>query len=364
MNKKLNIGIIGIGEYGRFLIETYKSLSQINIEAIADTNKKALTDSSKKYHIKNYYQNYQELLKNKDIDIVVVSTPPGSHYKISKESLLAGKHVLCEKPISLKLENAKSLIKIAKDMDLKISVDYEMRFNDIYQRISQIIKSNVLGKLSRVIFENYATCCHLPPKHWFWDKKISGGIFVEHGVHFFDIYNYLLGDPKFLYSLTKKRKNTNMEDEVFCALEYPSNTLATFYHAFNKASSELESTENKLIFEKGTLSISGWIPISLEGDIFLTNDQKKDLEKIITVKLNKKSPNVFDLQEESSYKSNLNYQFLYKLGRKENIYKKSVQETMIDFANSITNKNYKPVLNLEKSIGSLEIALKSKNYQK
>ena len=67
------------------------------------------------------------------------------------------------------------------------------RYNPVYDAVDRLIQSGTLGELLHGSFENYASDENLPPEHWFWDRSKSGGIFVEHGVHFFDLFAGWLG---------------------------------------------------------------------------------------------------------------------------------------------------------------------------
>ena len=80
-----------------------------------------------------------------------------------------------------------------------------LRYNPVLQRLV-VLRDELLGPVQRFAFENDASDEHLPPDHWFWDEERSGGVFVEHGVHFFDAAHLLLGSrPEHLVAVTAAR---------------------------------------------------------------------------------------------------------------------------------------------------------------
>ena len=74
-----------------------------------------------------------------------------------------------------------------------VGINYVMRYDPLYQIVEQVALGGVLGRLTHVEFQNYASDEGLDDGHWFWDRQQSGGIFVEHGVHFFDIIGAIIG---------------------------------------------------------------------------------------------------------------------------------------------------------------------------
>lgn len=88
------------------------------LHAIASRDIASAKQAAHKYHFKNAYGSYQELLDDKDVDIVYISTPNGLHYEWAVKSLEAGKHVLCEKPFTSNAEEARRLVELAKERNL------------------------------------------------------------------------------------------------------------------------------------------------------------------------------------------------------------------------------------------------------
>ena len=114
MEKTLGVGIIGCGNISEAYLKLSKLFKAIDVLAVADINMESAQARAKQFGVKA--QTVKELLKNKDIAIVVNLTVPAVHFKVSKQTLEAGKHVYSEKPLTLSYKDAVALQKLAKNM--------------------------------------------------------------------------------------------------------------------------------------------------------------------------------------------------------------------------------------------------------
>jgi predicted dehydrogenase len=117
-----------------------------------------------------------------------------------------------------------------------------------------------LGELLHAYFENYASDENLPAEHWFWDRAKSGGIFVEHGVHFFDLFTGWLGPGKVEAAQVCLRPGTNIEDQVQCTMRFRDSILVNFYHGFTQPG-RMDRQELRLVFERGDVKLEEWVPV-------------------------------------------------------------------------------------------------------
>ena len=110
-NDLINVGVIGTGDRGSGMIPLMNQIKGLNVAACCDVLPFRLEDGLSKAGIQaKPYQNYQQLLDNKDIDAVLVSTPFNTHSQIAKDAVDAGKHVYCEKTLAKGLSDIESLI--------------------------------------------------------------------------------------------------------------------------------------------------------------------------------------------------------------------------------------------------------------
>jgi predicted dehydrogenase len=128
-------------------------------------------------------------------------------------------------------------------------------------------------------FENYAADEGLGPEHWFWDPAKSGGIFIEHGVHFFDLFAGWLGPGKVVSAQASTRPGSGFEDQVQCSVRYDQGPVVNFYHGFHQAG-RMDRQELRLIFERGDVLLEEWIPTRFRIHAIADEAQTRELCEI------------------------------------------------------------------------------------
>lgn len=273
---ELRIGIVGAGGFATFAAETFLQLPGVKIVAVADTDSNATTLLANQLFAKSY-TNYDSLLSDSNVSLVYVATPPFLHYPQSKAALMAGKHVICEKPAALKTTEAEELVALARNMNLLYVVNLMQRYNPLFTVVRNIVKEKILGEFLHGFFENYAFDEKLKIDHWFWDDSKSGGIFIEHGVHFFDMYSGWLGKGEIIHAAQWQRPGIKKKiiDRVMATVNYPNGPV-TFYHGFDQPKI-LDRQEMRLQFERGDISLYEWVPVKIKLHGLL---QQVHLEKL------------------------------------------------------------------------------------
>lgn len=278
MNALAGYGLIGCGGFGRFCLEEYKQMPELRCIAVADSDE-ALARKTAKASGVECCASPEALLARPDIHIVHLATPPFTHPELAMKALRAGKHVLCEKPLALTLEDAESMVSLAREMQRVLAVNLIMRYNPLCTAVKQLIERRILGEPLFATLMNAAQDQTLHPAHWFWDRNKSGGIFIEHGVHFFDLFEWWFGSGKLLSAHQVFRPGTEIIDQVQCTVRYPE-TLGTFYHGFHQMLKR-DHQAWRIEFETGTLTMSEWVPTSLELDAHLSEGALEDLSDIL-----------------------------------------------------------------------------------
>jgi predicted dehydrogenase len=137
-----------------------------------------------------------------------------------------------------------------------------MRANPLWRAAADLRASGVLGRLLHMDLANHAAGLNLPHGHWFWDKAISGGIWIEHGVHFFDAFAWVAGTTGRVTAAQAFTHAQGCEDRVQALAVY-GDAAAHVYHGFTH-SSATERTTVRLTFEHGYLTLHEWVPTVLE----------------------------------------------------------------------------------------------------
>ncbi len=259
--KSVRVGVVGCGSFALFALQQFVQVDGVELVGMAGTFQDAAARAAARFGIPDF-GGVEDLVGRDDIDLVYVGTPPFLHYEQSIKALKAGKHVICEKPLALTLEQADEMLAAASERGLLMVTDLMQRYNPVFRQVRELIESRALGAVLHASFENYAADEGLPPDHWFWDREKSGGIFVEHGVHFFDLFAGWLGPGRVVAAQATCRPHTSLEEQVQCSVRYDGGVIGHFYHGFHQPW-RMDRQETRILFERGDLRLHGWIPTSL-----------------------------------------------------------------------------------------------------
>jgi len=251
--KKYKIGIVGYGGFGQFLRSNWDRLEQVHVTAICDQ------DDRVKVSEIPVYRSLEQLL-NSDVEIVSIATPPSTHIDLAMKAIRAGKHVLIEKPMALSTDGIQEILDEAERFGVQVSTNYMLRFNPVVRTAKRLTDSGLLGDLLYVKVVNIAQDESLPAGHWFWDKSVSGGILIEHAVHFFDLVYFISGQRASGINGFSAWRNDRQEDRVLGTVRHEDGLLASHFHAFCRPGF-MEETRIEFVFPYGTIRLDGWIPL-------------------------------------------------------------------------------------------------------
>jgi predicted dehydrogenase len=338
----LGIGMVGAGAFGRFCLAAFARLDSVRIAAVADTAYERARELAAQYGAAAYHD-VDTMLADPGVEIVHLSTPPALHIEQGMASLRAGKHLFCEKPLALTAADGQLLIETARANSLRLTVNYVMRHNPFWSAASNLARLGTLGALRHLDLANHAAGLSLAPDHWFWDKRLSGGIWIEHGVHFFDAFSWVSGARGEVIAARSYQRadDPGVTDRVE-ALLYYGDAAAHCYHAFDQ-SGQTEQTTVRLTFERGYLTLREWVPTSL--DVLTTADPA--LWQFLL-------PGVVDVSRVSTG------QFLATAHAPEGksaLYTRSIQRGMDDLAAAVRDPAQTLIVSGEDALASLETAI-------
>jgi predicted dehydrogenase len=262
---EIRLGVIGCGGFGLYALQQFGQVPGIKLAGMAGTAREAARAAAARFGIPDIEQ-VESLLARDDIDMVYIATPPFLHFPQGMAALEAGKHVICEKPLAMTVEHADAMVATAKKQDRLLVANLMQRYNPVYDAVGRLIQSKALGEPLHGYFENYASDENLPPSHWFWDRSKSGGIFIEHGVHFFDMLAGWLGGPGTVVAAERGMRPASsppIEEHVQCTVRYSPTVLVNFYHGFHQAG-RMDRQELRLVFERGDITLFDWVPTRLK----------------------------------------------------------------------------------------------------
>ncbi len=220
MESGLNVGVIGYGYWGPNLVRNFTSLEGIRVKTVSDLNQKRLNALSDIYPTIAFTTNYKEIIDDPEIDAIIIATPVSSHYQLAKEALLAKKHCFVEKPLCDTSDKARDLIKIAKENDVHLFVDYTFLFTGAVQKMKEIVQSGQLGDIL-----------------YFDSVRINLGLF-QHDVnvvwdlapHDLSIMDYLIDrPPKSVSAIGACHVGNGLENVAYVSVIYDDNLVAHFH---------------------------------------------------------------------------------------------------------------------------------------
>jgi predicted dehydrogenase len=269
------MGVIGAGGFGLFALQQFVQVEGVVPVAMAGTHREASLAAAKRLGMEDVGE-VENLVRRDDIELVYIATPPFLHHEQALAALNRGKHVICEKPLAVSLEQADEMIDVAHRRGLLLVANLMQRYNPLFEAVKALVDERVLGEPLHGFFENYASDEWLPPQHWFWDRAKSGGLFVEHGVHFFDLLAGWLRPGEVVAAQSVTRPGTDFEEQVHATVRYPGDVLVNFYHGFHQAG-RMDRQELRLVFERGEVTLYDWVPSKIRLHAIVDEAQNRRL---------------------------------------------------------------------------------------
>jgi len=221
--KKL-VAIIGYGGQGGWHAEQIRKSDVVALAGVYDI-KPERNEVAKSRGI-YAYSSLNELLSDKKVEIVVVATPNDSHKELSIKALMAGKNVICEKPVMLSVADLDEVVAMANKTGMHFTAHQNRRFDVDYLAIKKIIQE---GKLQDVInVESRVFGSRGIPSDWRGQKQFGGGMLYDWGVHLIDQITQLLPNEEInkVFCIAQHTTNFEVDDGFKLTLIYKSNKTA------------------------------------------------------------------------------------------------------------------------------------------
>lgn len=194
--KAIKTAIFGTGFMGRVHLEAVQRVESVEAAAIFGRNTEALQALSSGFSVPKIATDYREILRDSSVDSVHICTPNAQHFSMTKEALQAGKHVLCEKPLTTTVEEAEELVSLAAKQSLRNCVCHNLRYYPMVQQMRHLREAGELGEIL-VVQGTYSQDWLLYDTDWNWrvDASAAGAsrCMGDIGSHFFDMAEHVTG---------------------------------------------------------------------------------------------------------------------------------------------------------------------------
>ena len=283
--KKVKIGLIGLGSMGSVHLSNCIKMKNVEVIAVADKSKRALI-YAKNIGIKNIYTNYEEIIKDKNIDALIISLPNFLHKDCAIAAAEAGKHIFIEKPLARNILEGEEICTSIEHSDVKGMVGYPLRFDKRYIDLKADIENGIFGAVITASTSNISSGPFssrgqlgrpVPVPSWWFDKELlGGGALLDLGVHSVNLFRYYFGDVIETHSQLGYRFNMDLEDHAVCIMKFKSGTLATIKVGWFSSdiirSLEINGTIKNISFIQSSPSKLKIISSDIKKKLGLTNE--------------------------------------------------------------------------------------------
>jgi len=213
---QLRVGVIGTGFWGKNQARVFANLSSTKLVAVCDANPAASQSIGTQFNVE-YDTDVDHFLSRKDIDAVTICTPTTTHKEIAEQALLAGKHVLVEKPMTNTVSEAKELLELAQRKNLRLMPGHIERFNPAVSYLKNLLDAGKLGKAILLIARRVGR----------WPERIGDvGVVRDTAIHDIDLARYILkDDPESVYARTGSMRHKK-EDYAEIMLQFKNGGTA------------------------------------------------------------------------------------------------------------------------------------------
>ncbi len=262
MKDKLRLGVIGAGSFGNTHLDGISKVYNAEAVAICDVEREKAEALAKKFHIESVYTDYRELLKREDIDAVTLPLPDQVHKEITIAALRAGKHVLCEKPMALDLEECKEMVRVAKETGMQLMVGQIGRYTPGFLEAKRLLDEGAIGELFMIESE-YAHDYSAIGGQGGWRVTPEREPVIGGGCHAVDLVRMIAGNPSevFAYANNKSLVGWPIHDCSMAIMKLPNNVIGKVMTSTGckrqyTMRSALYGTKGTIIFDNTTPTIS------------------------------------------------------------------------------------------------------------
>ena len=243
MSDKISFGIVGCGMIANMHAQAIKHIQNAELVGVTDNCIQSAEKFAQQYCVKAY-RDFAEMLVDKGVDAVCICTPSFLHADMAIQALEAGKHVVVEKPMALNEYDADKIISTCQKTGKKLTVVYQLRFEDDILKVKELVKNGAFGKITlcNLYMNYYRSKEYFSSSNWKGTIKYDGGgALMNQGIHGIDLLEYIMGD---IVAVNGKARtlvhNIEVEDTAVATVEFKSGAMGVItastcvYPGFNR----------------------------------------------------------------------------------------------------------------------------------
>ena len=278
-NRKLRWGVAGLGSFSeQSVIPNLLLIRKIKLESVFSHSPQRAKAIASKFFIPANYSDYGEFLKS-NIDAVYIGSRNSDHYEQVILAAKAGKHILCDKPLSVTAEEAEEMVRVCRENNVQFAVNFVYRFHPLTIKLKEILDSGLIGSLINI--QGQFATNFLPGDNFRYDKKLGGGAMLDLAPHVLDLFRFLGGEIMEINGCVENLVyKVGVDDFAAGIVKFEKGHYGYFNVAFcvPRAFNRLEITGTR-----GSVSIdnliAGKFPHSAKMTIILEGETKKAFRK-------------------------------------------------------------------------------------
>lgn len=229
--KEIGFGVVGLG-MGSYHADAIIKAKGARLVAVCDIDEDRLNREVEKYKVKGY-ENYEDMLKDPEVEVINICTPSGMHVDMAVPAVKAGKNIIVEKPVDIRVEKIDELIEEGKNAGVKMGAIFQSRTTPLNKRIKDVIEKGRLGKLIGVhaMLPWYRAQSYYQGRHGSWKgtwNMDGGGSLMNQGVHTVDLLQWIAGRVKSVFgAFGVFGHDIEAEDKTAAILKFENGAVGT-----------------------------------------------------------------------------------------------------------------------------------------
>lgn len=223
MQSRIRWGILGAGAVARDFVQGLRCLPDAELLAVASRTHTSAQEFSRLFAVPHVHKSYEDLVNDRDIDVVYIATPNHRHKDHSLLCLEAGKPVLCEKPFTVRAAEAREVIALARRKHLFCMEAMWMRFLPLMARLRGLLDANAIGEV-RMMTADLGFPAPFDKNNRFFNRELGGGAMLDLGVYPLSLTSYLFGKPSQVLSQASLGP-TGVDEQSAAILTHPQGEL-------------------------------------------------------------------------------------------------------------------------------------------
>lgn len=255
---KVRFAVVGCGGISKTHLKGIAAAEEAELAAVCDVSEERARETAQQYGVQAY-TSYEEMLKRGDIDVVNICTPSGMHPEQTVMAAEAGKHVISEKPMAIRLDDAVRMIEACKKNRVKLATIFPRRMSPASKFVKRLLEEGRLGKISLCAgyVKFYRNQAYYDKAGWRGTWAVDGGgAMMNQGIHTIDLLQWLAGPVESLYGYARNvLRNIEVEDTAVTSLQFKSGALGSI----EATTTAYKQPDHRIVIhgDKGTIILTG-----------------------------------------------------------------------------------------------------------